>query len=254
MERKRRARRIICSLLVAVLLLPPSFLAGAVQAGGTIVINSGRKEPFCNSEGTGFYNLLVEEIFRRLGMEAETVRLPSERALINANEGIDDGNIARIEGIEKKYTNLIRVPEKVVDFEFMVFTGGRSFAVTGWDSLRPYVVGIITGWKILERNVTGVRGLTKVKNPNQLFKLLENNRADAVVFDRWGGLWWIRGHDINVRLLEPPLAKRKMYIYMNKKHRDLVPQIARALRNMKRDGTYQGIYDKTLSPLLGNGR
>ena len=37
-----------------------------------------------------------------------------------------------------------------------------------------------------------------------------------------------------------------MYIYMNKKHKDLVPKITQALEAMKQDGTYQKIKYQTL--------
>jgi polar amino acid transport system substrate-binding protein len=219
-------------------------------AATELIINSGRKEPFTTPEGTGFYDILVRTLFERLGIQATCVRLPSERALINANVGIDDGNIARIVGLEKKYPNLRRVPGKIIDFEFMVFTRDAEFRVDGWQSLAPYHVGFITGWKIFEKNINQVRGITQVRSPGQLFTLLGNKRADVVTFDRWGGLWWIRTHAVDAHILEPPLATREMFLYVNRKHEALIPRISAALAQMKEDGEYRRIYDQTLTPLL----
>ena len=234
---------------VLIVLCMPGLLQ-AITFDEPLIINSGRKHPFVQPDGAGFYDLLVKALFKRIGIKAECVYLPSERALINANSGIDAGNIARIEGLEKKYPNLVRVPEKVVDFEFMVYTNKVTFPVNGWESLAPYNVGFVTGWKIFEKNITRARSITKVRNPSQLFELLANERAEVVMFDRWGGLSWMKEHGVKVHHLEPPIAKREMFLYMHKKYRSLVPRLAQELAAMKSDGEYQRIYDKSLKPLL----
>ncbi|GMQ89555.1 MAG: transporter substrate-binding domain-containing protein [Gammaproteobacteria bacterium] len=235
--------RLLVCMLVGLLFAP-------LSAAEKLVLNAGSAAPFVRADGNGFYNLLVKELFRRMDMEAEVIALPSERALLNANAGIEDGNIARTRGIEKKYTNLVRVPGKVVDFEFMVFTEKADFPVTGWDSLKPYDVGFITGWKILEKNVTGTRSTTRVRSRKQLFALLDNRRVDIVLHDRWGGLWWLQQHPGNIHYLEPPVATRELFLYLNKKHENLVPLAASTLAAMKQDGEYQRIFDLTLKPLL----
>lgn len=224
---------------------------GIASAGSkAFIINSGAKEPLASKSGDGFYNLITEELFRRLGEDAKVVLLPSERALVNANKGIDDGNIARVPGIEKKYTNLVRVPEPVLEFEFMAYSNSHeSPSISGWNSFSPYVVGYMTGWKIYEKNIKITRKTTKVKNPTQLFKLLKNKRADVVMFDRWMGLYWLNKLNIKANLVEPPVAKKKMYIYMNKKYSGLVPKIDMALKQMKQDGTYDQIKRKSLLKL-----
>lgn len=224
-------------------------LAAPVSAD-ELVINSGRQEPFTTADGSGFYDRLVPAWFARLGLAARCIRLPSERALLNANAGVDDGNIARIEGLEKKYPNIVRVPETVIAFDFMVFSRQKEFTVAGWSSLAPYDVGYITGWKILERNITRARSITRVRGPVQLFGLLARGRADVVVFDRWGGLWRLRHGGVRARMLEPPLATRQLYLYLNRRHAALVPRLAQALREMKADGSYARIHAETLDVLV----
>jgi len=238
-----RARVLLLFSLASLLFTP-------LSAAEKLVLNAGSAAPFVCEDGNGFYDLLVRELFRRMGLEAEVIALPSERALLNANAGIEDGNIARTKGIEKNYTNLVRVPGKVVDFEFMVFTEKADFQVTGWDSLKPYDVGFITGWKILEKNVTGTRSTKRVRSREQLFELLDNRRVDIVIHDRWGGLWWLQQHPGNIHYLEPPLDTRELFLYLNRKHRDLVPLAASTLAAMKQDGEYQRIFDLALTPLL----
>ncbi len=221
-----------------------------VNAGRALSITSGRGEPFVTPEHNGFYDLIVKHMFQRINIEAHTVLLPSERALINANTGINDGNIARIKGIEKKYRNLIMVPEKVIDFDFVAFSKNKQYKITDWQDLEPYNVAFINGWKVFEKKVTRYKSLVRTKDSAQLFKLLENNRADIVLYDLWSGVWWTRHNTSNIHYLTPPIASYQLYLYLNKKHEKLIPDLSKALQSMKQDGTYQKIYEQSLNSLL----
>lgn len=111
----------------------------------TLLINSGSSAPLILNDGGGFYPQLVASIFERLNLKTNTIRLPSARSLKNANLGIDDGVMGRIKGLDKKLTNLIRVPEKVLDLEFVAFTNDKNLRINKWVDLKQYNVGYIRG-------------------------------------------------------------------------------------------------------------
>ncbi len=225
-------------------------VSASCAAEKVLFLNSSVVEPLSNDKQTGFVDQIVKTALNRIGYDLKSISLPAERALINANAGIDDGDLLRIAGLQKIYPNLIQVPEKIMGMEFVIFTRHASFPVSGWLSLKPWSVAIITGWKILEQNITETAELTKVKNADLLFTLLLKNRTDLIVYSRWLGLAYIKKHHLkNINILEPPLGERCMYVYLHKKHRKLVPKLAASLRRMKQDGSYQRIYEKTLSPL-----
>lgn len=212
-----------------------------------IVLNTANDPPNSTDDQAGICDRIMSEAFRRMGIPLKIVRLPSERALINANEGVDDGNFARVEGLDKLYPNLIRVSEEITTFEFVAFSRKAAFKTTGWDSLKPYNVGIITGWKILEKNTVGVKSLTKVRDEKLLFSLLLSGKADLVLYDRMQGkvvLKQLASGDI--RVLTPPLAVKGMYLYLNKRHAGLVPKLELTLRAMKKDGTVKRIVGEML--------
>jgi len=52
-----------------------------------------------------------------------------------------------------------------------------------------------------------------------------------------------------VTMLQPPLADKDMFLYLHKKHRNLIPRITASLRAVKADGTYQRLVDRFLTPL-----
>jgi polar amino acid transport system substrate-binding protein len=55
-----------------------------------------------------------------------------------------------------------------------------------------------------------------------------------------------------VELIELPIDPVKLYLYFHKKHTPLIPRVAAALRAMKRDGSYQEIYNRALRHYLGD--
>ena len=238
-------------LLIGVgLLLCTAGISVSAPAGETLVLTTPAGPPLSMETQQGFIDLVVSKALARMGYQLKVSHLPAERALINANNGVDDGDLNRIGGLEKFYPNLVQVPEKTFDMEFAAFSKNVNFTTSDWSTLKPFTVAIINGWKILERSIPPTVSLTKVKNAEQLFSLLENNRVDVILYGKWQGLHYIQEHHFSrVKLLQPSLAKMDMYVYFNKKHRDLVDQFSIKLHDMKADGTYQKIYDTILTPL-----
>jgi len=221
----------------------------------TIVLNTAFGPPVSNATQTGYGDQVLREAFKRIGYQLETVRLPAERALINANRGIDDGELARIGGLQKKYPNLIQVPETFLTVDMVLYSKNYpDFIVDGWDSVASHSLAIISGWKIMEKNFAKLGDrveIIKTDTPEQSFSLLKNDRVDFIAYSNWSGLGYIKTHNIkNIKLLEPPLARPEFYVYLHKKHEAIVPQLAEAIKTMKTDGTLQTLFDRLLKPYL----
>lgn len=199
----------------------------------------------------GFLDQIAHVLFARLNIEVEVNALPGERALINANTGIDDGDMMRAPGFEKAFPNLVRVPEKIGKMDFMAYAMTPGVKINNWADLQSYDVGYASGWKIFERKVKA-KDVTVVRSIEALFPLLEQQRVNVILIDRWQGLWEAQRHSPAIHILEPPLASSEMYIYMNKRHAALVPELARQLAKMKADGTYEEIFMRTLQPYEKN--
>lgn len=186
-------------------------------------------------------DLIIKGAFARAGLGVTLHQLPSERGLVMADAGQVDGDANRISGLQAAYSNLLQVPESNMTYEFTAFTLRPDVVVRGWDDLNNYTVAYIIGWKIYDEHVHA-RGVVKVATPENLFALLRAGRVDVVLYYRLGGLYYARKLGLtNLRALDPPLATREMYMYLNRRHADLVPRLADALRGMKKDGGYQRI-------------
>jgi polar amino acid transport system substrate-binding protein len=227
------------------------FLTTPCIASPPLVVTTSVGPPESNESGTGLYDLILQEAFGRIDQQIDIDHLPSERALMNANSGLTDGEFPRISGLERLYPNLVKVPEKLTNYEFVAFSKHQGIKMPSWDALHPYDVAIVRGWKILEKNIVNTRSLVRAKSQKLLFNLLVNNRADIVVYSRVAGYAFIHSQGLEgIVALEPPLAVREMYLYLNKKHEQLIKPLAQALREMKADGTYTEIKNRTLGGYL----
>lgn len=225
--------------------------SGLLMAANEIVLNTPAGDPLTNKAQTGFIDQLVGLALSRLGYSLEVEHLPGERALLLANSGVADGELLRIGGLEKRYPDLIPVPEKTFDMEFIAFSRNKALQIQSWDDLKNYTVAIITGWKILENNIPEGVDLIKVKNPQQLFELGSKGRADVILFSRWQGISFTRAnHFDEIFPVGSPLATMEMFVYLHKSRQALVPEMAQAIRDLKQDGSYQQLFQQVLEPLV----
>ena len=240
-----RKQQFIYVLLVFSLLgLRPAFAE-------TLSLVTAALPPLAPSEDQpGYMTRIAREAFGRIGVDTKVTALPGERALLNANGGLDDGDLLRIPGLEKAYPNLIRIPAKVMDFEFVAFTRADSdIRINSLADLKPYTVAYVTGWKLYENLVKEAQEITTVRGLPELFTLLNMGRVDVVLAERWQGLWAARQIGVEVSMQTPPFRVSDMYIYLNQRHANLVPKVAEAIAQMKADGSFQRIVEETLKPL-----
>ncbi len=240
----------------AVLALVSLLVAGAAVAA-PFQLASGVRAPHSTPDQRGFADRLVSEAFARLGHRVEVIQLPAQRALVEANEGILDGDLMRVREIPDAFPNLRRVPETLVDFDFMAFTRHLRLRPRGWESIKSHEVGIVAGWKILERNLHDSRHLIKVEDTRQLMRVLVADRVDLVVSERWQGLQAILDLDLGgqgIVMAEPAVKSRRMYLMLHRRHEALIPELVRVLREIKADGTYRRLFDEVFGPLAGAAR
>jgi len=187
-------------------------------------------------------NAVLTTCFKRMGIELNIIPMPSERSLYNANAGLQDGNFVRTRGISEFHPNLIMVPEPVSKNIITAFSKDLTIKVNGWKSLLPYHVVWVRGWKNCERELKDANLITRVNNEQLLFHFLDEGRAQVGVFGLETGLELIGMLGVrDVHPLSPPIVESDLFLYLNKKHEDKVDLVAKTLREMKKDGTYDNI-------------
>jgi len=70
---------------------------------------------------------VLNEAYQRLGINMQIKKFPAERALYTSNSGLVDGELCRVEGLDKTYTNLIRIPVAVSKVEHVIFSKSSNY-------------------------------------------------------------------------------------------------------------------------------
>ncbi|MFA9218598.1 MAG: hypothetical protein ACEQSK_16050 [Sphingomonadaceae bacterium] len=179
---------------------------------------------------------VVEEAYRRIGILAVSRKLPGERALAMLNSGELFGDVAHVEGLEKYYSNMIRVPVPLINFDAVVFSVRKNLSILVWSDLAPYNVCIRRGIKAIELATAGMKNIYMANGYEQIFAMLKVGRCDVAVLPRQA---WLDVQRLNVkglRSLEPPLQTWPMYHYIHKSHVYIIPMLTHELRTMQTNG------------------
>lgn len=217
------------------------------QAPAKLVLNASVGAPYTRPDRSGFLDRLMAEIFERVGRRVQVVvHQGAARALLLANDGIEDGVAMRIAGLERNYPNLIRIPEMLIDNFFVAFAADLQFEIYQPEILASRQVAFISGWQILEKIVPPGADVTRVQDARQLFNLLRNGRTEIALYESWQGDFLLRELGIAARQLDPPVVRAEMFAYLHAKHADLIDGASRALAAMKQDGRWDRIFAETL--------
>ena len=240
-KKPRRLRhKVLLRYSVCVLLLLASWPSVGIDPPVLTLVSGDRVSGFYHSpEQEGLIDELLGAALMRVGYELRVITVPIERSLKLSGAGIADGELLRTTAIEKYSPNLLKVPEVLIASEFVVFSREAIDLSAGWQALSGASVGIVIGMKIIEENIPKNALVTKVKDESQLFTLLIKKRVDYVVFVRDLGTFYLFKNNIKGLVVnEIPLVKVPAYVYLHAKHAALVPRLARALQEMKRDGSF----------------
>ncbi len=233
---------------IALLLLCGCLPLGALAENNVFHINTGFPPPVAD-----IYRLVLNDAFNRIGARVDLRSIAGERSLRLANQGIDDGDCCRIREINQHYPNLVRVEVPVIQVDFVAFVKDESIRLDGWHSLAPYDVGVVKGWKILESGLAdhSPRKVYTLNSAQSLFSMLEKDRLQVATIGRLVG--YKKLHDMGlqgIRVVEPPLVSRQLYLFLNKKHEALVPALEKILRQMREEGVLAAYYQQVVEPLL----
>lgn len=238
-----------CCLTLVLLFIALAPLCAQQNSADTLTISTSYNNLLSNPEHAGMLDQIASEAVRRIGMKAEIVYSETASSLVDVNNGLADIELNRIEGMEQSFPNLVRVEEPNMIMDFVAFSR-KSIPINGFDSIKNLYIGIVKGWKIYETNTAGFPNLTMVRTEAELFRMLDKDRLDIVLYSKLTGYSHIREQNYkNIQHLEPPLAQRPMYMYLHKSKAELAAPLAEALKSMKEDGTYQKITEATFSKL-----
>lgn len=190
-------------------------------------------------------SVIYTEAFSRMGFGFKLIRQPGERAMIDANNGIVDGEAARISNIDKKkYANLIMVPYPIVTVKDGAYATDHSIKINGWESLagKPYKVGLLKGLKSVEQKLllyVDKMNIITLSDPEQCFKMLQAKRIDLFIVGTQieDSAFMESGAYDDVKLVGI-VETKVLYPWLHKRHENLVRRLADTLKTMKSEGQF----------------
>lgn len=197
---------------------------------------------------------VITEAYRRIGESIELVFLHGSEALHTVNDGRVDGELFRISGMEKDYPNLIRIPVRIVNIEFVVFSTDPALEIGAWDDLLPYSYAYVHGIRALDSRVPANSKVSYVKNSAQAMHMLAEDRIDLVLNARLNGLKSISEQNLSgIHVAEPALLSLDLFHYLHAGNQHLVAPLTDALRDMEKEGFMAMARDRTISDLQSGG-
>jgi len=202
-----------------------------------------------NDFNEDYMERLLTEAYQQIGVKVDYIQYPAKRALYASNLGETDGEMARIEGVDKEFQNLLMTDVTISSIEIVVFTKNEKILVDGWQSLKPYSIAIPRGIRVIENGTAGME-VSAFNTTEKILELVSMGRYDVAVLTRIDGLGYAKKLNItNLTILEPPIAKVDLYHYLHKKHENLLPKINSSLLELKESGRMKVIRDQFLVEL-----
>lgn len=186
----------------------------------------------------------LHEMYQRIGMDVQLVYLPQLRDLEDTNSLAIDASAARSKKSIANYQNLVRTKEPVVQIDYVVLTK-LGMPVVNLAELKGLKVGILRG-DIFSLTLTEQANLdVDMLNSNKsgIFMLMEN-RIKAFVTNE---VTVAVNQDIipwTKITMSKPVASVTLYHAVNKRHEHLIPQLDKAIRDMKQDGSMKRLLGK----------
>lgn len=190
---------------------------------------------------------VVREAYRRIGRAVKFDPLPARRALEWANDGVTDGDLARIAGTEKPFPNLIKLSPPVFHFSGVAFATKVVRPISEWKDLKGLSIGIVRGIRYSEIGTEGMNPIP-TNDMTHLFKILKLGRIDVAVAVLEAGRIEIRRNypDAGIHPVGEPLLVAPLYHYIHVKNGHLVQKLEAALREMEADGEIEALREKAL--------
>lgn len=186
---------------------------------------------------------VVQEAYERIGIHVEFNPVPPIRALELANLGVMDGETARIEGTEKTYSNLVKIPVPVSYITGVVFTKHIDRDIRSWNDLKGLKIGIIKGVLYSEKGTQGMQTFYAKENTH-LFKLLDYGRVDVAIAVKEEGEYEIKAHfpSSNIHMIGQPVYRAPLFHYIHKKNIGLAPKLEAVLKEMEKNGEMEALW------------
>lgn len=160
--------------------------------------------------------------------------MPAERSLREANVGIIDGDVARLESAVVGFPNLIKVDVPVLVIGYWVLVTDQANCPADHIELSQLTPVGVNGLRFFERvyNQSDV-GYENADTIESMLAMLDLSRADYTVLPSATAAAYGEKFGISLeRCLDEPLFSDKLFTYLNKRHESELESFYQAYREV----------------------
>ena len=191
--------------------------------------------------------------YARLGIQATVTRKPIARSLLDADAGVADAELGRVQSVEKDLPHLRRIAEPIGEVRFSPFVlKGTPARFHDWESLKASKlrVGMRFGVRTLETKL-GTTVKERANSQEALVRmLLARHISVAVATSASMQATVTKMRAAHVPGVEnivelPALETQPMYHYLHERHAALVEPLTAELKKMQRDGSIKRAWEES---------
>ena len=192
---------------------------------------------------------ILKEAYQSLGINLTIKVQPASRGLVSANNGSIDGEVNRIPGLNEKFGNLLMVDVPVFFVNIVPISARSDIKIESWNDLKKYKVGTMNGLKIAEKHLDPLMPYKKAPNFESLFSMLAKKRIEVAIAPYMDSLEHIKAKGHSFKVHEKSLDQIKLFHYLHKKHKDLLPDITKSLKALEQNGRIQSYFESVAKSL-----
>jgi len=167
---------------------------------------------------------LIEQAYKALGYQVTIVRLPAGRSLRMANQGLYDGELFRIGGLQQQFPELIQVPVPLRQLQLFAYVQrSKKRDWQSWQTSKELIIGHVRGFKLASQ-ITFAGSRVETTTLTQARELLLQGKIDLLLEDEWS-----LAPDAELYRLPTVLAQAELFHYVHSRHQALVPLLSQQL-------------------------
>jgi len=180
---------------------------------------------------------VLHEALKRSGYQMIAKGTGMRTAIADVNYGDAAILPSQTDGLDRVYSNLIKVPVVIDHVEFSVYTiSEKTYKFSEWSDLAGLRIGYRWQNEYITNNIGRARagGLVRVNDFEEIWNSLLNGSADAVILPRFSHY----EHRFPQGIKKAGVIERQpVYSYVNNRYNYLVPLLEEAYTEMIADGT-----------------
>lgn len=168
---------------------------------------------------------MLQQAYADIGYQMTVVRLPAGRSLRMANQGLYDGELFRIGGLQSQFPQLLQVPVELRRLRLFAYVrADRTENWQQWQHRKNLLIGHVRGFRLAEQlQFAGNRVETTTLQQAQ--DLLLQGKIDLLLEDEWS-----LPPNGQLQRLPEVLTQAGLFHYLHIRHQALLPALTQALQ------------------------